>query len=182
MAKKRKLTPKQRTFVGEFLVDLNATRAAVRAGYSQKTANRIASENLSKPVIRAAIDKAMAERSARTEVTQDRVLKELAKLAFFDVRELFDDQGNPIDVHNLSADTAAAIANINITSYLTESGDLSTTSKFRILDKLRALELVGRHLRMFIDKIEHTGEFTLSQIVKEIQGQKKAGILPQGEN
>lgn len=182
MAKKKKMTAKQRTFVDEYLVDLNATQAAIRAGYAPKTAGVIGCENLKKLNIAAAIQKRMDARSERTGIKVDRVLIELGRIAFFDARELFDDAGNQANLSGLPADTAAAIANIDINSYLTESGDLSTTTKFRILDKLRALELVGRHLRMFTDKFEVNENLALSQIVKEIQGQEKAGILPPGED
>jgi phage terminase small subunit len=76
------LTPKQQAFVDQYLVDLNATNAALRAGYSQKTAYSIGHENLNKPEIAAAVATAMAEREKRTHITQDRVLQELARLAF----------------------------------------------------------------------------------------------------
>jgi phage terminase small subunit len=77
----RKLTPKQERFVSEYLIDLNATKAAIRAGYSGNTAQRIGSENLSKPLISAAIQKAKDERSKRTEINQDYVLQGLKREA-----------------------------------------------------------------------------------------------------
>ena len=89
----RKLNPKQQRFVEEYLIDLNATQAAIRAGYSPKTATAIASENLSKPSISAAIACAMAERSKRTGITQDRILEELAKVAFIKLTDIVDDTG-----------------------------------------------------------------------------------------
>ena len=89
----RKLNPKQQRFVDEYLIDLNATQAAIRAGYSPKTATAIASENLSKPSISAAIACAMAERSKRTGITQDRILEELAKVAFIKLTDIVDDTG-----------------------------------------------------------------------------------------
>src|SRR3546814_8117 len=100
------LTDKQRRFVEEYLVDLNATQAAIRAGYSKKTAASIGEENLRKPDIAKAIQEAQAARSKRTEITQDQVLKELAKIGFADIRKAIrwggtevqagvDDKGNP---------------------------------------------------------------------------------------
>ena len=80
------LTPKQKRFVAEYLVDLNATAAAKRAGYSQKTAHSIGQENLTKPEIQSAIQEEQTERQRRTKITQDMVLREAAKLAFFDIR------------------------------------------------------------------------------------------------
>lgn len=82
MAKKGKLTEKQQRFVDEYLIDLNATQAAIRAGYSVKTADAIGCENLTKPNIQQAIAEHMAERSRRTGVNQDRVVLELAKIAY----------------------------------------------------------------------------------------------------
>ena len=78
----KKLTEKQKRFVEEYLIDLNATQAAIRAGYSPKTANEQGTQNLAKLSIQDAVAKAMAERSRRTGINQDRVLQELAKLAF----------------------------------------------------------------------------------------------------
>ena len=76
------LTKKQKLFVEEYLIDLNATQAAIRAGYSPDTAQQMGSENLSKPVIKNAIDKAIADRSRRTGINQDRVIQEIAKNGF----------------------------------------------------------------------------------------------------
>ncbi len=87
-----KLTPKQQRFVEEYLVDLNATQAAIRAGYSKKTAGPIAAENLSKPIIQTAIQKAKAERSKRTSIDQNYVLENLKKLVERCMRE---DDFNP---------------------------------------------------------------------------------------
>lgn len=77
-----KLTNKQKRFVEEYLIDLNATQAAIRAGYSVNSARDVGCENLTKPNISEAISKAMAERSKRTGINQDRVVRELAKIGF----------------------------------------------------------------------------------------------------
>ncbi|MFQ9772226.1 MAG: terminase small subunit [Oscillospiraceae bacterium] len=84
------MTKKQKRFVQEYLIDLNATQAAIRAGYSPDTAGSIGNENLKKPEIKAAIDKAEAERSKRTGINQDRVLQEIAKLAFLNPTDVVD--------------------------------------------------------------------------------------------
>ena len=85
-----KLTDKQRRFVEEYLIDLNATQAAIRAGYSVKTAKEIAAQNLTKLNISNEISKAMAERSRRTGVTADRVIEELAKIGFVNISNVVD--------------------------------------------------------------------------------------------
>jgi len=151
-----KLTSKQKRFVEEYLIDLNATQAAIRAGYSTQTAKEIGCENLTKPNIQAAIDKAMAERSKRTGVNADRVVIELAKIAFV----------NPIDVINLdeatlkdsaSRDDLAAISSVRVKTFPTKSGELGVEKEIRMHDKIRALELLGRHLGMFTDKVKIEG-------------------------
>lgn len=84
------MTKKQKRFVEEYLIDLNATQAAIRAGYSPGTAQQIGSENLSKLVISNAIAKAMADRSKRTGINQDRVLQELARIGFAKITDIID--------------------------------------------------------------------------------------------
>ena len=87
------MNSKQQRFVEEYLIDLNATQAAILAGYSPKTANVIGCENLSKPEISNAISRAMAERSRRTGISQDRVVQELAKIAFVNITDICDPAG-----------------------------------------------------------------------------------------
>lgn len=187
MEKKKKLTAKQRTFVDEYLVDLNATQAAIRAGYSQRTAKEIGCQNLTKLNIAAAIDKAIMARSARTKITVDRVLKELARLAFanmFDYVRVNSDGLAYVDLSDITRDQFAAVQELNIDQYLEFENDEAREVKkvkLKLADKRSNLELIGRHLKMFTDKIEHGGELTLGQIVKDIQG-RKHGILPPGED
>ena len=141
------LTPKQKRFVAEYLVDLNATAAAIRAGYSKKTAEVIGYENLRKPQIEAAINQAIQEREKRTEITQDMVLRETAKLAFFDIRKMFGKNGKPLDISELDADTAAALVGLDVQDVSDNDGDyVGYVKKYKMADKLKALELLGKHL------------------------------------
>ena len=149
------MTEKQRRFVEEYLIDLNATQAAIRAGYSPKTARDIGCENLTKPNIQAAIDRAMAERSRRTGINQDRVIQEIAKLAFL----------NPVDVIDMDEatvrgeahrDDTACIASVKVKTIPTEDGAI-TEREVKTYDKLKALELLGKHLGMFTDKLKVEG-------------------------
>ena len=141
-----RLTDKQERFVTEYLVDLNATAAARRAGYKDPNKGRqlVAKSNVSE-----AIQEAKAKRAARTEITQDRVLLELARIGFFDPRKLFDGEGNPKHIDELDADTAAAISQLDVDKTVDEDGTVTYTKKYRFADKLRALELTGKHLGMF---------------------------------
>lgn len=149
------MTKKQKLFVEEYLIDLNATQAAIRAGYSPDSAQQMGSENLSKPVIKNAIDRAIAERSRRTGINQDRVLLELAKVAFL----------NPIDVINMDGatirgeanrDDTACIASVKVKTIPTDDGAI-TEREVKTYDKLKALELLGKHLGMFTDKLKVDG-------------------------
>jgi len=149
------LTKKQRTFVQEYLIDLNATQAAIRAGYSTASARQIADENMSKPDIKNAIEKALAERSKRTGVNADRIVQELAKLAFI----------NPTDVINMdeatvkgdaNRDDTAAISSVKVKTIPTEDGNI-TEREVLTYDKIKALELLGKHIGMFTDKFRIEG-------------------------
>lgn len=156
--KKKPLTAKQAAFVAEYLIDLNATQAAIRAGYSEKTAPFIGSENLKKPNIDAAIQAAQQKRSDRTEITQDRVLEEYAKLAFLDPRKFYDAEGRLIDIPNLPAEVAAAISGMDIAvekAGTDEDGSpiFAQVRKIKLVDKKGALDSVARHLGMFNDKL-----------------------------
>lgn len=166
-----KLTKKQELFVKEYLVDLNATQAAIRAGYKEKNARAIGAENLTKPNIAQNIEKAMAERSKRTEITQDRVLQELAAIAFSNGSDfakvvdkpVFDSvSGVPIidpatgkqktyktvqlvNTEDLPEEKKKALAGIKYGKYGIEVSSC---------DKVKALELLGRHLGMFTEKLQ----------------------------
>jgi phage terminase small subunit len=154
----KKLTAKQARFVEEYLIDLNATQAAIRAGYSAKTAHSIGDENLRKPAIQAALQAAMDKRSERTEITQDRVLQEYARIAFVDPRKFFDEEGKLIPISDLDEDTARALAGMDYhAEWETSKEDKETmgsTTKIKLIDKKGALDSVGKHLGMFIERKE----------------------------
>lgn len=141
------LTPKQAAFVAEYLVDKNATQAAIRAGYSVKTADAIGKENLRKPPIRAAIEAVLAKQANALEITAERILKERARLAFLDPRKLFDESGEPIPIQDLDPDTAAAIVGMDVLEQYEGSGEdrrfVGYVKKYRLAGKdpsLAALE------------------------------------------
>lgn len=166
----RKLTSKQRRFVEEYLIDLNATQAAIRAGYSTNRASEIGYQLLQKTTVQAAIEAGQAERSRRTEITQDMVLKELAKIGFSDIRKVIrwghttvrktinaegEEVEEPyhgialIDSSEIDDETAAAIAEV----FEGREG-----LKVKLHDKKGALVDIGRHLGMFKERVEHTGK------------------------
>lgn len=156
-----KLTAKQERFCEEYLIDLNATQAAIRAGYSVESAGSIGSENLTKPEIRARIDTAMAERSKRTGINADRVLRELGRIAFLNPTKVIDFQTAEV-LSDASEDDLAVISGMKV-KYVPhkdfdENGDpiieQAIEREVKLCDKLKALEMCGRHLRMFKDNPE----------------------------
>lgn len=148
------LTTKQKRFVDEYLIDLNATQAAIRAGYSATTAKVIACENLTKPNIAELIQKRMGDRIKRTEITQDRVLREYARIGFSDMRKFTEWGPSGVSLNDsaeLNDDDAACVAEVSeVTSK--DGGSI----KFKLHDKKGALDSLARHLGMFVDKQEIT--------------------------
>lgn len=138
-----RLTDKQKRFVTEYLVDLNATAAAKRAGYNEKTAYSIGQENLKKPEIQAALKKAMERREKRTEITQDSVLKELAAIGFSNAADFVKVSGGTVkitDTDLIEKEKLPALAGVKETQNGIE---------IKLHDKVKALELIGKHLGMF---------------------------------
>lgn len=144
-----KLNERQARFVAEYLVDLNATQAAIRAGYSQRTAYRTGADNLKKPQIAEAIREAMEDREARTNITADRVLRELAAIAFAD----------PADYQRIRRGrlTLNGTEDIPRDKRRAVQGYRRTRDGPEVVlgDKMRALELLMKHLGM-LDKKEET--------------------------
>jgi phage terminase small subunit len=166
------LTPKQRQFVEEYLVDLNATQAAIRAGYSRKTARSIAEENLTKPDIAEAIRIAMEARAERTRVAADRVLVELGRIAFSNIRTLFDEKGALRNIAELSEDEAAALAAVEVSEIFGGRGEdrrlIGCMRKVRLWDKCAALELAMRHLGLLKERVEHAGEMKITRTIVHV--------------
>jgi phage terminase small subunit len=143
------LSDKQKRFVEEYMVDLNATQSAIRAGYSLKTAHSIGAENLTKPEIQEAIQQRQKEISEATNISAKRILEEYAKIAFSDVRELFTPDNNLYDIRQLDDSTAGAVASIEIDALLVQGMQVGETKKVKMYDKLKALDALGRHIGLF---------------------------------
>jgi phage terminase small subunit len=147
------LSPMQAAFVREYLVDLNATKAAIRAGYSAHTAQEQSSRLLSKVIIINAVQKAQQKRTARVEVTADRVLMELSRLAFGDARAIFTANNELKSPADWPDELAAAISGVEVVTVSKGEGAVEYVSKVKFWDKGRALELLARHLGMLNDKL-----------------------------
>lgn len=161
------LKGKQARFVEEYIKDLNATQAAIRAGYSAKTARHMGAENLTKPNIAQAIEDASKERSDRCGIQADDVVRQLVRMGFADVRKLFTPEGQLRPVHELDDDTAAAIQSIEVvTKFIPGPGDeppeVEYLHKIKMIDKIKPLELIGKHmgkqLGQWSERLEHTGK------------------------
>lgn len=152
------MTDAQKRFCDEYLIDLNATRAykvAYKNCKSDLTARTNGSKLLTNTNIKEYISKKQKEIEKRTEVTQDMVIKELAKIAFLDIRKLYTENGQLKNVADIDDDTAGAISSLETLEEYDGYGDdrekIGDTQKVKLLDKTKALELLGRHLGMFND-------------------------------
>lgn len=157
------LNERQQRFVAEYLVDLDPAQAAIRAGYSVRNARNQGQVNLSHPGIIQAIAAAQAERAERVDVSADRVIEELARIAFADIRRLFAwdaERAAYVPSGDLTAAEAAAIAEVQAKTTRTtrEDGTAETRIelKLKTYDKLGALEKLGKHLGLFTDYIQLT--------------------------
>ncbi|HEV3143991.1 MAG TPA: terminase small subunit [Gemmataceae bacterium] len=152
MASKRKrkqaLNPKQQRFVDEYVIDCNATQAAIRAGYSHNSAGSIGEENLKKPEIKKAIAEARAAQRQRTHITADRVLEEYAALAFSNIDQIFDFSGDTLRLRPASEiplTARRALAAVKVRRHV-EDGQEVEILDFRLGDKLAALDKLAAHL------------------------------------
>lgn len=189
-SKRSELTPRQARFVEEYLIDLNATQAAIRAGYSAKTAVQQGPRLLGYVGIARAIQEGKAERSERTGITADRVLNELAKIGFADIRKAVKwgvvgakmaGEGDEVIVENaislidsdaLDDDTAAAIA---------EVAQTNVGLKIKLHDKRAALTDLGRHLGLFLDRVQHSADADLAALLKERRERARAARRAGGQ-
>lgn len=161
------LNAKQRRFVDEYLVDLNATQAAIRAGYSAKTAGQIGERLLKKVEVQQALTERMKAREKRTEITQDKVLAELAKIGFSDIRKAVkwgdgiavkDSESGAVEIVNGVALIGSEQIDEATAASISEVSQTAQGLKIKMHDKRAALVDIGRHLGMFKDKVEVTGK------------------------
>lgn len=141
------ITPKQRVFVAEYMKDMNATRAAIRAGYSRRSAHNQGQRMIKNDEVAAEIERLMAERIERTGIEADRVLEELGRLAFSDLREHVEWGPNRVvlkESEGLTDEAAAAVAEVAKT--VSENG---ASYKIKLHDKLGALRDLAKHLGLF---------------------------------
>ncbi len=152
------LNAKQERFVAEYLVDLSATQAAVRAGYSERTAHSQGPRLLEHVGVKAAIAAGMRDRAERTEMTADRVLLEIRRLATSDLRRVFTPDGALMPVSQWDDHTAAAISSVKVVTRKEPGGGddapVEYVTELKLWDKNSALDKAGKHLGMFREQID----------------------------
>lgn len=165
------MTERQKRFCEEYLIDLNATQAAIRAGYSAKTAKEQGCQQLTNLNVRARIDAALAERSKRTGVNQDRVIRELARVAFIKANDVINMNDATI-LEGASEDDMAVVSSVKVKQTF---GDYEGIEReVKLCDKLKALELLGRHMGMFTDNLKVAGDLGV-QIIDDISSPDNSG-------
>lgn len=163
-----KLTPKQERFCEEYVIDMNGTQAAIRAGYSENSANEQAAQLLAKLSIQNKVKELRAEISQRTEITADNVVKELAKIGFMTIDEIYTDTNSLKDIRSLSDKAKAAVAGVKVTEKTYGKDDNETTEKtteIKLWDKGKALVELGKHLGIF--KEDNNQRATILPVIKD---------------
>lgn len=155
------MTPKQAMFVAEYLIDGNATRAAIAAGFSEASAAVTGARLLKQGKVAAAIAARHARRVLKLEEYADLIDQQLVNASLLDVGRLYDAEGKPIPIHLLDEDVRRAIASVEDE---TQQGG-KRVQRVKIVDKLRAMELLGKRAGLFTDVHEHKGHLTLEQLV-----------------
>lgn len=157
------LTARQKAFVDNYLIDLNGTQAAIRAGYSANSANEQAYDLLARPHIAAAVERGKAQRAARVGVTQEQVLQEMALLANSSIEHYkITDDGYLAPTEDAPEGVMRAIQSVKRRKMVRESQDGSITItyeiEFKLWDKPTPLKLMGRHTGLFPNRVEVTGK------------------------
>jgi len=157
------LTERQKAFCREYLIDLNAKRAAIRAGYSQKTAYISGHENLRSPRIQAHLKEKMEERAKACEIDAKWVLQRLIRIADANIQDAYDEEGNRRAVNQLPRDLAYALRKVRTSPRVKKDGLTEEILEISVADQRAALELIGKHLGMFAEQVnvKHDGALLL---------------------
>ena len=162
MAKQLELNAKQRLFVVEYLKDLDAQKAYVRAGYNTSTAHVGAFKLIKRPHIAAAIKAAMDKRADKIGISADEVLEEIRRLAMVDIGQAYDEHGALLPLSMMPPEVRRAIASIETELGTEKRGDIV---KVKLWDKVASLKLLAQHLGLLRMKLEVKGRVTLEQLV-----------------
>jgi len=172
----KQLTPKQQQFVAVYLANgFNGTRAAIAAGYARGNADTQASRLLAQPLIAAAVVAGKQKLLEKQEITAEWVLNGIRSVAAFDVRKLFRADGSLVPITELDAETAAGLAGFEARESHADGFHVANIKKVKHADRLRALELLGRYLKLFTDKVEHSGVLGV-QLITSVPRPKREAI------
>ncbi len=153
-----RLTPRQQRFVDEYLLDLNGTQAAIRAGYSVNGAEVQGSQLLSNPKVKARVDRALAQRANRIQVKQDDVVRELLRIAMANPADAYDANGALLPIREMPENLQRAISGIEVEEIYSGRGEervkIGEVRKVKFWDKPRALEMLGKHVGLLRDRTE----------------------------
>ena len=165
------LNPRQERFAQEYVKDFNSTQAAVRAGYSERTAYSQGQRLLKNVEVQSRVESLMQEATERNKVTIDQVINEYAKIAFNDPRRFFHADGSPKAIHELDADAAACLSGLDVEERLTEDDVFARTKKYKLLDKKGALDSLMRYFGGFSDRVQLGADDTLASFLQRISGE-----------
>ena len=174
------LTPKQQRFVEEYLIDLNGKQAAIRAGYSAKTAEMQASRLLSYAKVSAAIAEAKTARSQKTQIDAEWLLRRFADDLDADIADLYDENGGLKPVRDWPAPfRKGLIAGIDVEEIWENGAVVGLVRKIKLADRTKVKELIGRHVDVgaFKDKVEHSGKVEVETLSDEALSAKIAAYL-----
>lgn len=174
----RPLSPKQGRFVTEYLKDQNGTQAAIRAGYSARTANEQAARLLAQVSVRTQVDERLAairqQVEQQTTITLARVVQELARIALFDPRKFFHENGSPKPITELDDETAAVLAGMDVLEEYRGSGEerefVGYVKKYKLADKKGALDMLMKHLGGYKADNEQRPANPLAELLALIHG------------
>jgi phage terminase small subunit len=163
------MTPKQTRFVAEYLIDLNATQTAIRAGYAAKRADSAGHQLLRNTEIAAAVAEGKERQMDDADLKAARVLEELRRLAFVDIRGFFDEAGNLKPIGALTADQGAALGGFEVIKKNAQAGDgvVDTVHKIKLWDKVRALDSLAKHFGLLTEQVKHSGTLVIQHELPE---------------
>lgn len=163
------LTPKQQRFVAAYLVNLNATEAAIEAGYSRKTAQEQGSRLLSNVMVASEVAKGTAKQLEKVGLTAEMVKERLRLIGFQDIRQLFDADGNLKPIHTLSDEAAVMVAGVEVIKKNAAAGDgvIDTVHKVKVVDPIKSLEMLAKHFGILTEKVEHSGNLSITWLSNE---------------
>lgn len=159
-----RLEPKQARFVTEYLVDLNATQAAIRAGYSKKSARSQACDLLTKPNISEAVKLGVEKRAAKVEITADYVLSQMLTFASADHADLYNKDGTLKNIHDMPKHARMAIQSLETDTVKIAEGSTVVTQKVKLVDKKDANKILMQYLGLLKDNIHITGGLRYAQV------------------